>query len=205
MRKQLALWELGGFLFTAALGTALHFTYGWSGGNLLAAAFSAVNESVWEHMKLLFFPAFLWSVGQVCFLGRNYPNFLAARALSVLVGTALVPVLYFTYTGIAGTHVLWADIAVFLLADLGLFWLDFRLLRRGRLTGAGAGAGGAVGPGLFVRVVHLPAAPPGPVAGYGGGGVRTAMSGTGGLGCRFFLFTIIFQARRLDRNWRRGV
>ena len=86
-------------------------------------------------MKLLFFPAFLWSVGQVCFLGRNYPNFLAARALSVLVGTALVPVLYFTYTGIAGTHVLWADIAVFLLADLGLFWLDFRLLRRGRLTG----------------------------------------------------------------------
>ena len=39
MRKQLALWELGGFLFTAALGTALHFTYGWSGGNLLAAAF----------------------------------------------------------------------------------------------------------------------------------------------------------------------
>ena len=133
--QRLALWELGGFLFTAAQGTALHFTYGWSGGNLLAAAFSAVNESVWEHMKLLFFPAFFWSVGQVCFLGRNYPNFLAVRALSVLAGTALVPVLYYTYTGIVGTHVLWADIAVFLLAVLGTFALDFRLLRRGRLTG----------------------------------------------------------------------
>ena len=135
MRKRLALWELGGFLFTAALGTALHFTYGWSGGNLLAAAFSAVNESVWEHMKLLFFPAFFWSVGQVCFLGRNYPNFLAVRARSVRAGVARVPVLFYPDTGITGTHVLWADVAVFLLADLGLFALDFRLLRRGRLTG----------------------------------------------------------------------
>ena len=36
MRRRLALWELGGFLFTAALGTVLHFTYGWNGGNLLA-------------------------------------------------------------------------------------------------------------------------------------------------------------------------
>ena len=43
MRRRLALWELGGFLFTAALGTVLHFTYGWSGGNLLAAAFSALE------------------------------------------------------------------------------------------------------------------------------------------------------------------
>ena len=135
MRRRLALWELGGFLFTAALGTVLHFTFDWSGQNLLAAAFSAVNESVWEHMKLLFFPAFFWSVGQVCFLGRNYPNFLAVRALSVLAGVVLVPVLYYTYTGIVGTHVLWADILVFLAADLGLFWLDFRLLSRGRFTG----------------------------------------------------------------------
>ena len=138
MRRRLALWELGGFLFTAALGTALHFTFAWSGGNLLAAAFSSVNESVWEHMKLLFFPVFFWSVGQVCFLGRNYPNFLAVRALSVLAGAALVPVLYYTYTGVVGTHVLWADILVFLAADLGLFWLDFWLLRRGRLTGGWA-------------------------------------------------------------------
>ena len=41
MRRRLALWELGGFLFTAALGTVLHFTYGWSGGNLLAVALAA--------------------------------------------------------------------------------------------------------------------------------------------------------------------
>ena len=41
MRKRLFYWELAGFLFTAALGTLLHFVYDWSGGSTLAAAFSA--------------------------------------------------------------------------------------------------------------------------------------------------------------------
>lgn len=135
MRKRLFWWEMGGFFFVAALGTLLHFTYDWSGGWKVAAAFSAVNESTWEHMKLLFFPLFLLSMGQVFFLGRDYPNFLAARAAGTLLGLLLIPVLFYTYTGILGTHLWWADIAVFLLADLGAFCLEFRLLREGRLSG----------------------------------------------------------------------
>ncbi len=132
MRKRLFWWELGGFLFAAALGTLLHFTYDWSGGSSAAAAFSAVNESTWEHMKLLFFPLFLLSMGQVFFLGRDYPNFLAARTAGTVLGLALIPVLFYTYTGVLGTNLLWADIAVFLLAVLGVFLLENRLLREGR-------------------------------------------------------------------------
>ena len=113
MGKRLFYWELAGALFTAALGTLLHFVYDWSGGWGAAAAFSAVNESTWEHMKLLFFPMFLFSVVQVCCLGRNYPNFLAARGVSTVTGVALIPVLFYTYTGVLGRHLLWADIAVF--------------------------------------------------------------------------------------------
>ena len=113
MEKRLFCWELVGALFTAALGTLLHFTYDWSGGWSVAAAFSAVNESTWEHMKLLCFPMFLFSVVQLCCLGRTYPDFLAVRGVSALTGTVLIPVLFYTYAGVAGTHVLWADIAVF--------------------------------------------------------------------------------------------
>ena len=96
MGKRLFYWELAGALFTAAMGTLLHFVYDWSGGWGAAAAFSAVNESTWEHMKLLFFPMFLFSVVQVCCLGRNYPNFLAARGVSTVTGVALIPVLFYT-------------------------------------------------------------------------------------------------------------
>ena len=134
MGKRLFYWELAGALFTAAMGTLLHFVYDWSGGWGAAAAFSAVNESTWEHMKLLFFPMFLFSVVQVCCLGRNYPNFLAARGVSTVTGVALIPVLFYTYTGVLGRHLLWADIAVLYLSVLGAFALDFRLLRRGRFT-----------------------------------------------------------------------
>lgn len=121
-------------MFTGALGVLLHFVYEWSGGSALAAWFSAVNESTWEHMKLLFVPLFLFSVVQVCLLGRNYPNLLAVRALSALTGVILIPVLFYTYTGALGVHLVWADIAIFFLADLEAFALDFRLLSRGRLS-----------------------------------------------------------------------
>lgn len=134
MKRRLFLWEAGGFLFTGVLGILLHFVYERSGGNALAAAFSAVNESTWEYMKLLFVPLFLFSIIQVCLLGRNYPNLLAVRAVSALTGIALIPILFYTYTGVFGQSFTWANIAVFFLADLWAFVLDYSLLRRGRCS-----------------------------------------------------------------------
>lgn len=42
-------------IFVCILGTLLHFTYKVFGENSFVASFSAVNESVWEHLKLLYF------------------------------------------------------------------------------------------------------------------------------------------------------
>lgn len=132
MKRRLFIWEAAGFLWTGAVGTLLHFLYDWSGKNTWAAAVSPVNESVWEHMKLLFVPLFLFTLVQLCFMGRTESNLLAARGLSALVGLVLIPVLYYTYTGALGIQLMWADIAIFYLADLALFWLDYRLLLGGR-------------------------------------------------------------------------
>lgn len=132
MRRRLFFWELGVFLSTAVLGILLRFAYGWSGGSALAAAFSAVNGSAWEHMKLLFLPLFLFSLLQVCLLGRNYPNLPAVRFVSAVTGAALIPILFYTYTGVTGRS--FPGIAIFLLADLAAFALDFWLLRRGRFS-----------------------------------------------------------------------
>lgn len=134
VKRRLFFWEAGGFLFTGALGVLLHFVYAWTGGSAAAGAFSAVNESTWEHMKLLFVPIFLFSLVQFCRLGRTYPNLPAVRALSALAGLALIPVMYYTYTGALGRNDTWVNIAIFFLADLGAFLLDFRLLRRGRCS-----------------------------------------------------------------------
>lgn len=132
MRKRLLLWEAAGFFFVAAAGTLLHFLYDWSGGSAFAAVLSGVNESTWEHMKLLFVPAFLFTAAQVCVLGQRYANILAVRAITILIGLTLIPVLFYTYTGVLGYSVSWANISIFYVSVLTMFFLDFCLLRKGR-------------------------------------------------------------------------
>ena len=131
MGRRWRVWPLTGFLTAAVLGTLAHFAYRWSGGALLAGVFCAVNESVWEHMKLLFFPVFLFTAAQFCVGERD--GLLAARAVSVTAGLALIPTLYYTYTGIWGDHTLWADAAIFYLSAAVTFWLDDLLHRQRRL------------------------------------------------------------------------
>ena len=55
-QKNWKKWELAGLFFAIATGNLLHFVYDWSGESLVAAVISGVNESTWEHMKLLFLP-----------------------------------------------------------------------------------------------------------------------------------------------------
>ena len=134
MGKRLFFWSLAGFAFTAALGTLLHFAYDWSGGSVLVATFAAANESTWEHMKILFFPIFLFSVAQISVVGKNYPNFPAVRAVSAVVGISLIPILFYTYSGVLGYNIAKVNIAIFYVAALTAFQLDRQLLRRGRLN-----------------------------------------------------------------------
>ena len=131
MRKRLFLWELGGYLWTVTAGTLLHFAYAWSGGSAFAAVFAAVNESVWEHMKLLVMPAVLFTAVQVWVLGEVYPSIPVARAITVPAGALLIPVLYYTYTGALGVQAAWVNIGIFFLSAAVMFLLDHRLLRTG--------------------------------------------------------------------------
>ena len=85
-------------------------------------------------MKLLFFPFLIFSLVQLYAMEKNYPNYLAVQAASVLVGLGLIPVLFYTYTGVLGRNFVWADVAVFLTAALVTALLQGRLLWRGALS-----------------------------------------------------------------------
>jgi hypothetical protein len=50
------------------LGTLLHFAYDFSGQNFVVGLFSAINESTWEHLKLLFMPFLLTLVVKISVL-----------------------------------------------------------------------------------------------------------------------------------------
>lgn len=71
------------FIFISVLGVLLHFTYEWSGDNVVVGLFSAVNESTWEHLKLLFFPFLLLTILEVLLRGNMLRNSFSRQEFSV--------------------------------------------------------------------------------------------------------------------------
>ncbi len=131
MKRSIFLWQFGGYVFTVFIGTLLHFLYGWTGNSPSVAPFSAVNESTWEHMKILFFPALLFAIIQSRYWRKDYENFWCIKAVGVLTATLLVPVLFYTYNGAFGSSPDWVNIAIFFLAAALGFLLEARLLKKG--------------------------------------------------------------------------
>lgn len=100
------------------VGTFLHFTYEFSNYNNLIGIFSPVNESVWEHLKLLFFPTILTIFIGYILIKDNYPNYLYAKTKGLFIALSFIIIFFYTYTGILGKSILGVDIASFFIAVL---------------------------------------------------------------------------------------
>lgn len=113
MLKRFCFW---GALFVMVLGSLAHFFYDWSGNNVLIGLFTPVNESTWEHMKLVFFPMLIFSIFAYIKLKEEYSCILSALLSGILIGTILIPIVFYTYSGILGMNYFFLDIATFIFA-----------------------------------------------------------------------------------------
>ena len=116
MKNKLLAWQTAGFVFTGIAGVLLHFLFEWTGENIIVALFSAVNESIWEHIKLLFFPMLVFALIQNRCIGSEYKNFWCIKLIGIVLGAVLIPVLYYTINGIFGMTPDWVNIAIFFIA-----------------------------------------------------------------------------------------
>ena len=130
MKKAIAYWQMVGFLFTAVIGTGLHFLFDLTGGSVIAALFSAVNESIWEHLKLLFYPMVAFGLIEYLVWGKHVESFWCVKLLGSLLGLLVIPVVYYTYTGILGISVDWFNIAIFFLAAGVAYWAETKLFTK---------------------------------------------------------------------------
>lgn len=112
MKRSIKLWQLMGFAVTSLLGTLLHFLYEWLGEAIWIAPFSGVNESTWEHMKLLFWPMFFWAIIQSFFF-QEIETFWCVKFRGILIGMMLIPIIFYSYKGIIGRSPDWINIAIF--------------------------------------------------------------------------------------------
>ena len=127
MKRTVWLWELFGFAVTSLGGTLLHFLYDLSGGAMLVAPFSGVNESTWEHMKLLFWPMLAFAVVE-SFLFKEHEGFWCIKARGILLGLSLIPIIFYTYNGVIGKSPDWVNIAIFFVSAAATYIYETRAL-----------------------------------------------------------------------------
>lgn len=116
-----------GAIFVIIAGTISHFIYELSGNNFILGFFFPVSESTWEHMKLYFFPMLVYSLFMNKKLKDDYPCVTSALLFGILLGTFLIPILFYTYSGILGYNCLPLDISTFVLSILLAFTAVYRL------------------------------------------------------------------------------
>lgn len=116
--KKIRKYQIFSVIFTFVFGTLLHFTYNWSGQNSIIGIFSAVNESTWEHLKLLFFPMLITTLIGYFYFKKSILNFLCSKTIGILLAMAFTIIFFYTYTGILGTNIAFIDISSFFIATI---------------------------------------------------------------------------------------
>ncbi len=129
MKRSFGTWQLLGYGVTVLSGTLLHFLYEWLGESPWIAAFSGVNESTWEHMKLLFWPLFIYGIIESFFF-KDKAGFFGIKLRGTLLGLLLIPVIYYTYNGVIGKSPDWVNIAIFFISAAAVFIYEVRLYNR---------------------------------------------------------------------------
>lgn len=155
------------------IGSGAHFLFAWSGGSRLLAPFVPVNESIWEHEKLLL-PMMLW-YGSYALLHHDtlsLPQWSAAALTAQLTALLVMPCLYYLYTGALGVHLLWVDISLLAVSLLIGQLAGIRVLLRGGTLSVSVAAPAMLGIlavfWLFTYAPpHLPLFLDGPTGGYG--------------------------------------
>ncbi len=129
MRRSVGLWQLLGFGITAVAGTLLHFLYEWTGKAVIVAPFSAINESTWEHMKLLFWPSFIFACFQYPAF-KKHTEFWCIKLRGIITGLALIPVIFYTYNGAIGKSPDWLNITIYFLSAAVVYIYETRQFRK---------------------------------------------------------------------------
>lgn len=132
MKKSVPTWQMAGFILTSILGTFLHFLFDLAGGSAAAALVSAVNESIWEHMKLIYYPMVLFSFLEYRVWGKDMPGFWCVKLKGILLALVLIPSIYYLYTGALGISADWFNITIFFLAAAAAYWTETKLFQTGR-------------------------------------------------------------------------
>lgn len=106
-----------GVVFLMVVGSVWHFVHAASGDSALVGLVAPVNESVWEHTKLIAFPMLMWAA-IVGWRTRRLSAAFVGGVAGGLVGTVLMVVGYYGYVAMLGSGWFPMDMVLFALCAL---------------------------------------------------------------------------------------
>lgn len=128
--NKLLTWEVTAVFFILLLGSGLHFAFELSNFWYPVAPFSAVNESVWEHLKMVFWPGLLYFALQYAYFRNDARarQFWTAKALSLVLMPFLIAAGWYAVVALTGRHYFAVDIALFVGAVIAGQLLSYGIL-----------------------------------------------------------------------------
>ena len=124
--KTLLRLEAAGAFIVFILASLLHFVYDLS-PSVLTSLFGAVNESIWEHIKIFAFSYLFYAVVEFLWVKPVLKKFTVAKTAGVYVQSIFIPAVYYCYHFFVGKPVLIIDLLIgFSAATLG-FFVSYRL------------------------------------------------------------------------------
>ena len=117
------------FFIISIIGTLSHFVYEWTGKPYLIGLFFPVNESTWEHLKLLFFPSLIYFAVVYFTLKEKPKNYISATAISIIAGMLSIVVMFYTYQGVLGRNIDFLNILIYFLGVAVTIYIMQRILK----------------------------------------------------------------------------
>jgi hypothetical protein len=123
-------WEIAAVFFILVFGSGLHFAFELSNFSYAVAPFAAVNESVWEHLKMVFWPGLIFFTVQYAFLRDEAcaEQFWTAKALCLILMPFLIAAGCYAVVAVTGEHYFVVDIALFIGAIIAGQLLSYAVL-----------------------------------------------------------------------------
>lgn len=118
MKRKLKIlgWEMASVLWIVLGGAVLHFAFELSDYWTPMALMAAVNESIWEHLKMYFWPGLVWALGQYTYTRHIANNYWLGKAAALAITPVSIIIMYqayFAYANAVGmTPTLWAMLAI---------------------------------------------------------------------------------------------
>ncbi|MFX0059133.1 MAG: DUF6512 family protein [Candidatus Heimdallarchaeota archaeon] len=129
MKYKLLSLEILGAFFVIIIGAVFHFIFEWSNQWLPLGAIAPVNESVWEHLKLVFWPLIFFSIIEYFPIKNEANNFLLSKLVAIVIAEITILVTFYSYTAVLGTEILLVDILSFIIGVILGYIASYRILK----------------------------------------------------------------------------